>query len=97
MIWPRNTGYTTRQLKEAPQGAVFIWCNGHLSYPKLLAHELGRKDIHILPPLALRGPLSHIRALRPLAVIVDHAAILTASDWENVFELRATTGRPSTC
>ena len=27
-----------------PQGALFIWMNGHLAYPKALAAQLGRND-----------------------------------------------------
>ena len=43
----RGTGFTSRQMENAPDGAVFVWCNGHLDYPKRLAEHLGRKDLRI--------------------------------------------------
>ncbi len=45
----RGTGTTTRQMQEAPQGSVFVWCGRYLSYPKDLARNLGREDLNIVP------------------------------------------------
>ena len=47
-MMPRGTGETARQLKDAPQGATFVWCTDDLAYPKRLAIALKREDIHIV-------------------------------------------------
>ena len=41
----RQTGRTTQQMLDAPVGAVFVWCNSALTYPKILAHGLQRDDL----------------------------------------------------
>lgn len=46
----RRTGLTTEQIKAAPHGAVFVWCNRHLDYPRRLARQLGRADLRIESP-----------------------------------------------
>lgn len=46
----RRAGRTTEQIKTAPPGAVFVWANDQLSYPKELARALGRGDLRIVPP-----------------------------------------------
>ena len=46
----RGTGRTTRQMEGAPAGALYVWCNGHLEYPKHLARKLGRDDLKIVSP-----------------------------------------------
>lgn len=73
-------GATTRQMREAPQGAVFVWCNSHLHYPKALASALGRKDLDV-------QPLSWLDRMEVVAgntrpVVVDHAAILSSPQKE---------------
>lgn len=70
----RGTGATTRQMKAAPRGAIFIWCNEYLHYPRLLARHLGREDLHIHEKSVLDGV--RLRGLR-VPIIVDHAARLT--------------------
>ena len=49
IIWDENrgTGRTTKQMLAAPKGAVYIWPNSHLYYPKHLAIDLGRADLII--------------------------------------------------
>ena len=46
----RQTGRTTQQMVDAPVGAVFVWCDGHLGYPSVLAKTLGRDDLVLRPP-----------------------------------------------
>lgn len=67
----RGTGRTTEQMKAAPQGAIFVWCNGHVSYPRNLSRGIGRGDIRIETPSYFEnrwhgycGPL-----------VVDHATL----------------------
>lgn len=67
----RQTGRTTRQLEEAPQGAIFVWCNSHMYYPQMLARKLGRDDIKI-KPFSWLGE-RNVRGLRGTKVIIDHA------------------------
>lgn len=81
----RGDGTTTKQMQEAPRGAIFVWCNGHLSYPRDLARHLGRDDIKIVSPDALDGYRLH--GLR-LPIILDHAAarVLNSRQWERYHE-----------
>ncbi len=70
MTTGRGTGATTKQLQGAGRGAVFVWCNDHLWYPKELAAHLGRSDVRIV------GPGWVVReGWRGLScdVVVDHA------------------------
>jgi hypothetical protein len=59
-------------MQAAPQGAVFIWCNSHIEYPKALARKIGRQDLRVerLSWLAYRN----VAGLRVTGVVVDHAA-----------------------
>lgn len=52
----RQTGRTMRQMKDAPRGAVFVWCNAHLSYPRRLAKAIGRDDLLVVVPLSWLAP-----------------------------------------
>jgi hypothetical protein len=70
----RGDGATSRQMQGAPFGAVYIWCNHHLDYPKALAASLGRADLQIVSPEWLRG--ERFRGLRFSGIVVDHAAEL---------------------
>ena len=45
----RGSGRTTEQMKDAPVGATFIWCNDRTSYAERLAKHLGRPDLRIKP------------------------------------------------
>lgn len=45
----RRQGKTLTQIKEAPEGAIFIWCMNNTSYPEHLARKLRRKDLKIKP------------------------------------------------
>lgn len=69
----RRTGRTTRQMQEAPMGAVFVWCNDALTYPRLLAQRLCRGDLRIIGPSQLNERLRGYHTV----VIIDHAADLT--------------------
>ena len=44
----RQTGITTRQIKNAPGHAIYVWCNSEIHYPRSLADDLGRKDLSIV-------------------------------------------------
>ena len=65
----RRTGATTLAMRNAPKGAVYIWPNSHLDYPKTLAAHLGRTDLRIERPDFLDYRLRGLTA--PL--VIDHA------------------------
>jgi hypothetical protein len=74
----RGTGRTTRQLQEAPQGAVFICVGGREGnmYTRGLCEKVGRQDLRIVPPAWLEHRERWI-GMRLTGVIVDHAVVLT--------------------
>lgn len=67
-------GRTHSQMQEAPQKAVFVWVNGLLDYPKLLAHKIGREDLEIVAPYWLE---EHWRGRELTGLVIDHACQLT--------------------
>ena len=84
----RGTGRTTKQLREAPRGALFIWCNGNLAYARSMAANLGRSDIDIRGPdvFDAHGSLQLRGRFWP-KVIIDHAAQLSCEQWARYSEL----------
>lgn len=69
-------GKTTEQMRKAPHGALYLWVNGHLGYPKQLAKALGREDLRVISPRqCTHDGLFQYLASRPAPqLIVDHAA-----------------------
>lgn len=61
-------------MKAAPEGAVFVWCNSHVSYPISLAKALGRDDLEVRP-LAWLTP-SNVVSHQLSGLVLDHAAPL---------------------
>jgi hypothetical protein len=70
----RGTGITTEQMTKAPKDAVYVWCNHHFDYPRLLAKRLGRDDLTIMSPSSLL-PFYIDGLARPL--VLDYATVLT--------------------
>jgi len=66
----RGTGRTTKQIKEAPQGAIFICPPDAFDYTRRLVHDLGRTDLRIERPSFFDGRWHGLR----LPIVVDHAA-----------------------
>lgn len=79
----RGSGRTTKQMLQAPQGALYIWVNDHLYYPKELAKELGRDDLTIISP----NLLGYQRGRQYPAVILDHACRLNEGQFYAFQEL----------
>lgn len=75
-------GKTTKQMLAAPQGAVFIWCDYILSYPRDLAQDLGRPDLKIVGPAWLTHQHFRNHAIR--AIVVDHAFRFTERSREDL-------------
>ena len=67
----RGTGRTTKQMQDAPKGAVFVWCNSNIAWPRDLARKIGREDIEIVRPSWLEG--ESFMGRRMSGVILDHA------------------------
>lgn len=67
----RGAGLTSQQIQSAPSGAVFIWCNGRLLYPRSLAKHLGRADLQVVGP-----DWTGFGRMQGCAfpIVVDHAA-----------------------
>lgn len=67
----RGTGRTTKQMLDAPQGAVFVWCNSDTYYPKALARKLGRIDLRVQPLSWLTH--KNVVGRRFTGFVLDHA------------------------
>ncbi len=83
----RGDGSTTRQMQAAPKDALFVWVNGHLDYPKMLAKELGREDLKIVAPSFL--DYDQWRGIRYSGVVVDHAAHLNDKQIDSLYQIEA--------
>jgi hypothetical protein len=81
----RQSGTTSQQMREAADGAVYVWCNTRLAYPINLAAHLGR-NLTIVRPSWLLKARGRIDA--HIDIVVDHAAQLTRSESEALFYLR---------
>ena len=74
-----QSGKTSEQMKAAPKGAVYVWVNSMLGYPKALARAVGREDLRIVGP-------HMVEVLRGREMVVDHAAVLTNRQLECIRE-----------
>jgi len=70
----RGSGITSRQMKAAPKGAIFVWNNEQTNYPVELAKVLGRQDLQICTPFTLASD-TLVAKLRESteAIVIDHA------------------------
>lgn len=82
----RQTGATTEQMKNAPAGAVFVWCDEVTFYPTQLARFLGRTDLRVVPKSWLR--LS-VMAGYEGRVVVDHALAPSPENYVALHHLSA--------
>lgn len=70
----RGSGRTTEQLRSAPKGAVFVWCNGGLAYPRKLARHMGRDDLTIVTAHSYAmGETDLLVKGSNRKIVVDHA------------------------
>lgn len=77
----RGTGITSQQMRDAPTGAIYVWCNRHTDYARSLARHLSRGDLKIVTPEAADRAIRGTR----FPVVIDHAAILPLSTLEVIF------------
>lgn len=78
----RGDGTTSKQMQEAPKGAIFIWVNAHLWYPKQLAQRLGRTDLKIIAPNQFGSEAQG----RNCFVEIDHACVLPQAHYGWMFQ-----------
>lgn len=64
-------GKTTKQMLQAPRGAVYVWCNNYIGYPTRLSKALSRSDLSIISPRSLNSQI--ICGHYPV-IVIDHAA-----------------------
>ena len=83
----RGSGRTTAAMKYAPRGAVYIWVNQHLDYPRELAHKLGRDDLVIVGPDWLTD--NCWRGREYPGAVRDHAVEFTLRQWDTYAALQA--------
>ena len=78
----RGTGETTRQMKEAPKEAMFVWVSEAVTYPTRLARMLGRTDLRIVGPSWITE--CRWKGDRYSAIVLDHASRWTEEDFEDI-------------
>lgn len=74
LLRDRGSGHTTRQMVAAPKGAVFVWVNSHLQYPRDLKYFLGREDLILVSPDWLVD--ERWRGNEYSGIVIDHATRL---------------------
>lgn len=67
------TGTTTRQMREAPRGATYLWCTNDLTYPTRLQRSIGRADLAVTPA----SRLGEFVDWTPENIVIDHAVHIT--------------------
>lgn len=72
----RGTGRTTKQMQDAPKGAIYVWVNQHLGWPRDLAHHLGCDDLQIVSPTWLER-MGNWAGRSITGLVLDHAAELS--------------------
>jgi len=77
---PRQTGRTTKQMINAPKGAVFVWLTANLSYPQALAEKVDRTDLEIVPRSWILSDKWRGQILT--GIVVDHAIRLHTPEYE---------------
>lgn len=82
----RGTGRTTRQMKAAAPGAIYIWCNERTAIAKPIAVTADRADLRIVGPSWLDG--RRWMGLELTGIAVDHAARLTHDQMESLWDAK---------
>jgi hypothetical protein len=95
----RNAGITSRQISEAPKGALFIWPEHRtMHYAVALATHLKREDVEIASPNVFEGAGQRLRGRALPAIILDHATRLTDRqhavyrEFQRLIEIRQSAG-----
>lgn len=78
-------GKTSRQMVRAERGAVYVWPNRNLDYPRNLARHLGRDDLEIVSFSWVERGEWRGREIRK--IVVDHAVysiVLSEIFWDEL-------------
>lgn len=75
----RGSGMSTKQMREAEQGVVFVTPT-HPGYWRDLARKLGREDLRIVPHFILRAGSHRLRGQVIPGLVIDHALVLTEDE-----------------
>jgi hypothetical protein len=75
-----GSGLTTRAMQCAKRGAVYVWLNDRLEYPRELARRLGREDLVIVGPSWLTD--RRWLGLTFPEITQDHATTFTDAQWK---------------
>lgn len=86
----RGTGRTWNQIKNAPQGAVFVWCSHDTRHPTRLAKMAGRADLIIKPSSWLDW--RNVVGLTIPDVVIDHATRISGKGTQDVLMRLKTSG-----
>jgi hypothetical protein len=76
----KGTGITTRQIRNAPPRAIYLWVDGRTTYAQKLAEHLGRSDISVVSYVWLfhHSVIAGYDVARP--IVVDHAVNMTGEE-----------------
>lgn len=80
----RGDGTTSKQMKEAPKNAVYVWLHHDLSYPIMLSRKLEREDLKIVSHYWLSD--HKYKGMDLTGVILDHAYIPDLATYKNFKE-----------
>ena len=83
----RRTGLTTNQMLKAPIGAIYVWVNSDLYYPKNLARDLGRQDLKIVSQSWLTS--RNCIGRRVTGLVIDHTVGINKEQKEVIKYLRS--------
>lgn len=85
----RGQGFTTLQMRRAPNGALYIWpASGSLHYARLLAKFLGRDDLEIVNTSILERDAERLRGRTLTGIVLDHAIEATGDELDLLRALR---------
>ena len=68
----RGAGHTSHQMREAPEGAYFVWCAENTRYAQQLAKALNRPDLKVVAHYWL-STSEALYSPHKTPIVVDHA------------------------
>ncbi len=81
---PIKAGITSKQMKNAPRNAIFVWPNILLDYPQKLARSLNRQDLQVVSVQWLCNRKFKDREFP--CIILDHTCRLSKTDWSHYWD-----------
>lgn len=80
-----QSGRTTKQMTDAPRGAIYVWPNRQFYYPFKLAEHLKRSDLVLSTPDLFDNGGYRLRG-QAIPIILDHATVLN-EDQQSALDL----------